>query len=154
MQQKTKYFIVGAAVVIAFISGRYTAPKTVTATSKTVQTDTKADNAVTQDVNHKKEVVTEVKKKDGTDTKVTVITDDNTYGKVDQSTEQSKTTQTQTTTIVTGGSKVTVSFMAGLNNGFTPVYGLSATKSILGPIAFGVWGLTSKAGGVSLGLQF
>lgn len=35
-----------------------------------------------------------------------------------------------------------------------PIYGISVSKQLLGPIQIGIWGLSNKTGGFSLGLSF
>jgi hypothetical protein len=48
-----------------------------------------------------------------------------------------------------------VSIMAGAGLPYTnPVFGASIQKRFIGPVTLGVWGLSNKTGGVSIGLNF
>lgn len=51
--------------------------------------------------------------------------------------------------------KTTINALIGLGLNNTQVdYGLSITRPVLGPLTIGVWGLSDKTGGASIGLTF
>ena len=157
MTIQVKEILAGVVVVIAaFAIGRYTGPEKVKIITKTVTiaTDTKTDDETTQD--HKKVTIIEITKPDGTDTKTTTVVDDT--DSQDKSVDTSKTTtdESQTTEITKGSPKILVSALAArnLSNFATPIYGGMVSKSILGPVTIGAFGLSDKTVGLSLGLMF
>ena len=141
-----KYLGLGIALLISFAAGRYLAPtkivtKTVEVEKK--QVDTKKDE-------HKVTTVTETDKPDGTKTIVTQTTDNTGTERTSKDVVKSDTTTTKTY----GGAKTSINALAGLSSGATPTYGLAVTRSVLGPITVGAFGLTDRTFGVSLGLEF
>lgn len=149
MTLKAKLVLCFAALAIAFAGGRYsvsgtdvkTTEHTTTDTTKQVDRDTHTDT-------------TTVVEEDGTGKKkttTTVVQDTTTKSKTDEVIKDDKTS------VATPAKRNTlnVSTLAsvGLNN-FVPVYGLSVTKEVLGPITVGAFGLTSGVVGISLGLNF
>ena len=142
---KTNYKVLLAIllIIVSFATGRYTVP---------VRVETKT---ITVEVEHKKEdtkvdkVTTIVVKPDGT--KTTVITD-----KTETKTTDDTNSKTETSKLVKNNSGNTnISVLAGLD-ALNPkfVYGLSATRTIIGPVSIGVWGLNNLTFGASVGLQF
>jgi hypothetical protein len=143
-----KYYTAAGLIVLAFASGRFLAPtKTVV---QTVEVEKKQTDAERE--KHKTTTTTVTEKPDGTKTTVTATTEDSNTKK---STKDDTTTDT-TSTKTYGGSKTNISALAGvsLGSGIPVTYGAEVSKSILGPIRAGVWGLTSGTFGVSLGLEF
>lgn len=143
MDTKYKIIIGVVALLVAFAFGRYSAPKipdshTVTDTTKEVQ-----KNADT----HKTTTITETP--DGK--KVTTITEDT----ITKSSSESDTKKDQTIT-APKTSIINISALAGLDTGrgFTPTYGISANKELIGPITVGAFGLTNGTIGVSVGVNF
>lgn len=148
------------ALLVAFAGGRFSNSEKKTESIQTaMKTDTKQDlNVNLNKDQHVDTITTETKKPDGT-----IIT--TTEKKVDTVVNQEKTQVTQTQTVATqtvkesisrGGQPVTVQAMVGadLSNVNGLIYGLSVSKPLLGPVAVGIWGLTNKTAGFSLGLQF
>lgn len=149
MTKKTKVLIISVALLTSFALGRYTVP---TKTTETKDTSTTEDKT-TDKTKHKKVTIVETTKPDGTKTKTTVITEDTDTHKTDDS----ATHEIDTKETVRGDSKVTISLLGAIQvNDLTQgiVYGLSATKPVLGPITIGVFGLTNKTVGASIGLSF
>jgi hypothetical protein len=152
MQTKTKIIITVVYTVAVAAAGRYLGPEKIKIETKTIEVAKKV-----QDVKKKKKKDTDVviiKKPDGTEEIHKHITEN------DNSDSQSKTDETKQTDrtkeVTRGDSKVTLSALAGfkLSNGMTPVYGISASKALLGPFTFGAFGLSDTTFGLSLGLQF
>lgn len=130
-------------LLAAFAFGRYTTPakvetKTVTIEIEKVKQDTHTDTKIV-----------EVKKPDGTITKTTET-------KTDIVRTESKNEKTENTNqTIYNKQSVTVSVLAGYNySGNELVYGASVSKPIIGPITIGLWGLTNRTFGASIGLQF
>jgi hypothetical protein len=157
-----KHIAIGSVVVVlvAFAAGRYSVPiKTVTKTV-TVEVEKKVEktNTDSKTRRHTTTTITETKTKDGTTSRVTKI--DTVVGETENSsstTDLSLHVDSKTEKEVTrGSSPVTISALAGLQLGLppTPVYGISVTKPVFGPIAVGAWGLSNRTIGGSLGLTF
>lgn len=153
MATKYKVILTILALATAFATGRYTVPTKVVTEIKTVEVDKKDQHQDQKQDDHKKTTIVEAP--DGT--KTTTVTDDSsTDTKTDTKTVDSSSSDTYKS--VTKESAVTVMGLVGANASFsdlgTPVYGLSVTKPVLGPITIGVWGLSSKVGGLAVGLTF
>ena len=151
MTQKTKDRLAGLAglamLIVAFAIGRYTVPvKTITVT-KTVEVEKKTSDY--QD--HKVVTIVDTKKPDGTDTKTTIITDN----RDDKTTDDTKTDTSQTKEVSKSSDHLTLSLLAGANVSAlgTPIYGGMVSKSLLGPINIGAFGMTNKVIGFSLGVS-
>lgn len=146
--------IVGAAILLlaSFATGRWLAPTKVVTEIKTVEVEKKVDTTTTQKDEHKTTVVTE--KPDGT--KQTVITDDTHTGTKSKDTTVVTDTSDTTKTVTRDSARVTVSALGAINihDISTPVFGVSITKPILGPLTVGVFGLSSGVAGASIGLTF
>lgn len=84
-------------------------------------------------------VVTVIKKPDGTVEKITV--------------DKSKIISEDRTKVNVGRSKVNLSLLGGTDFS-RPVYGLHVSKELIGPISVGLFGLTNKTVGLSLGINF
>lgn len=147
MTTKTKVIIAASGLLVAFAFGRYTASNVASvqtsidkdiSTDKHTNTDTKKTTTITEEPDGKK---------------VTVITED-TKIESDRSTDTKiKTDQTVT---MAKKSLINISALASVdvNNGFIPVYGISANKELLGPITVGAFGFTNGVVGLSLGINF
>lgn len=149
MTTKYKIIIIVAALLTAFAFGRFSAPTKVVTKIQTVEVEKKQEN---QDAKEH-EVVTIVKKPDGTST-TTITKNEDTKT---QETSTNNTDISEEKTVTKSGSRITVSALAGLSVSSlssAPVYGLSVSKTILGPIAIGAFGFSNGLGGISLGLNF
>lgn len=154
-----KYYLLVAAV--AFSLGWYVTPaKTITVT-KTVEVEksTKDKDTEAERNKHKETTVTEVVKPDGTkETTTKTVEDTSTAKKSNESyTSESSTSNSTSKEISREKASVTISALAGVKLTdlvAPPVYGVSVTKSILGPIVVGVFGLTNSTMGCSIGLSF
>lgn len=148
---KYQYTAAAVLIVTAFAFGRYSvnAP-----TVKTTENITTTDKTTEAKNTHTKTTITEVKRPSGVDTKTTVIdqvANDNT-ARQDQENLQVQQT-------VTPPKKDTLNISLLGANDFSrgllvPTYGLSVTKSVLGPITIGAFGLMNGVVGVSIGLNF
>jgi lipopolysaccharide export LptBFGC system permease protein LptF len=130
--------------VLFFALGRYTI------TSKTITQDKKTDEI--KDTNTQKhEVITQVKKPDGSMTTITVID-------TNRSTQDNKQSDTLTKTVEKPRQPITnISLIAGTTtHSFTspPSYGISINREIAGPITVGAFGLVNGTIGISIGVNF
>lgn len=150
MDLKYKIGLAILVVAVSFAIGRYTAPsssvKTVTDTKTTDDKKTDKDTHTTTTTTTTKKPNGEVDTKTVTNTDVVSHTDDN---------KNTVEHQTQTVTPVKKNT-LNVNILAGVEflHLPTPVYGVSVTDNVLGPISVGVWGLNNGTAGVSLGLSF
>lgn len=148
---KIKY--VAILVVAGFAFGYYAAPAKIerVEVEKVVekrQLDTELDK-------HEKTVTFEKVKPDGTIVRRTTNVKDM---KKDQKLVEDKSKETvKTEKIEKSSGTLSVLGMVGVDQ-FSltkpPVYGLSISRNILGPIAIGFWGFSNKSAGFSLGLTF
>jgi len=150
----TKQIVIVAVVAIlgAYAFGRWSAPEKVKI--QTVEVEKKTDDKQTKTDDKKITTITEVDKPDGTKTITTVITDAKETQVDDKKTDD--TTKTESKEIDRSSAKVTVSMLAGINvtNPGVPMYGISISKPILGPITVGMFGFQTGLIGASLGLTF
>lgn len=157
MTPQVKEILAGVVlIVVAFAIGRYTGPEHIKTVTKivTVQTDSKTDDSQVED--HKKVTIVDVTSPDGTNTKTTTVVDDK--DTQDKSTDTSKTTtdESKSVEVTKSSPKIQVSALAArnLSNFASPIYGGMVSKSILGPITLGAFGLSDKTVGLSIGLMF
>lgn len=157
-------------LVLGIALGRYTLParvETKTVTQTVVQTVTKTVEVDKSEEHRDKELQeTIVKKPDGTviTTKTwidkTVVSREDDKG--NDSTTNSSTNTTTDTVTVYDTNQYSLQLMIGKNFGnadsFIPgsefVYGAQLNKKFIGPVSMGVFGLTDKTFGVSVGLVF
>jgi hypothetical protein len=143
MTLRLKILLSILAALIFFALGRYTTP------AITVKTTEKKTDEI-KDINtDKKEIITEVKKPDGTITTVTQID-------TVQSTVDKKDIDTVSKTVTKASPKINISAL-GVTNIHNPTqltYGLSANKEVLGPITAGAFVLANGTIGISIGLDF
>jgi hypothetical protein len=134
--------MVGLAI-FSFSAGRWLAPEK-------VRTEIKVVEVIKQDQKeHTKTIIHEVDRPDGTKEITTEIVVD-THTTTDTTVHSDQTTET-----TRGTSKVTVAALGGIRlSDPTPLYGVSVSKPILGPITIGVWGLSNGTLGASVGLTF
>lgn len=153
MTLKSKILALVGGLLIAFALGRYSAPggQSTASTSTTTQTQT-TDTTKNRDT-HKHTQVTHTKDADGKETTVTVVDEDTT---VVTDKKQDKVTDEKKTEVVQARKTLNVSALAGVDvrDLTTPVYGVSVTKEIAGPITIGAFGLTNGVVGISLGISF
>jgi hypothetical protein len=150
----TKYKIIAAVVLLlgAFAFGRFSAPEKVKIQTVEVEKKTEDKQAASHD--DKVTTITQVQKPDGTKTTTTVIADVKDVHVDDKKTDD--VTKTETKEIDRSSAKVTVSALMGVNitNPGVPMYGISISKPILGPITVGVFGFQNGLVGASVGLTF
>lgn len=155
-----KNIFIAASLLVAFAFGRFTTPvkiKTVVKTITVTKDVNKNENQSNKNV-HKKVVQKEVVKPDGTKEIDTTTTEDADQSNKNQSETVAKTNQSQDQEkeVVKGGGRLSLSLLGGvdLHDVGSPLLGLSVTKSILGPITVGAWGLNNNTLGISVGLDF
>jgi hypothetical protein len=156
MTNKTRIIVEIIIMAVAFSTGRWLAPEKIKTEIKTVEVEKKTDDKQEDKQDHKKVTIIETTKPDGTKTKTTTITDDRDDKSDDKSTDNTTTTTDKTKEVTRGSSPLTISFMAGMGipAPATPIYGLSITRPVLGPVTLGLFGMTNRTGGVSVGLTF
>lgn len=150
MSPKYKVIIVVVALAGAFAAGRYTLPAKVVTEIKEVVKEVKEKETETNKHKETKRVI--VTNPDGTITDTTTIVED-TKKNTDTTTvvDKDKSTNSETTYPT---DKVTIQALGGLNFPETPVYGAAVSKPVIGPIVIGLWGLSNKTVGASIGLTF
>jgi hypothetical protein len=134
MNNKTKLIIVLVLIAGAFAAGRYSTPRTET-TSK--ESETVKKDIVT--------IVKEITRPDGTKETNTTI--------VDRSKEKKEESRKEV--IVPKRAVISVSALVGYSiRDSAPVYGLSVSKEVMGPITIGAFGLNNGTIGVTIGSNF
>ena len=156
MTTKVKIIICTLVVLTVFAAGRYSAPTKIKTETKIVEVEKKTDDKKSDVKDHKKTTIVETTAPDGTKTKTTTITDDKESKSDDKSTDDTSRTTDQTKEVSKGSSPLSVSLLAGLDISApgTPIYGLAVSRPILGPVTLGLFGMTNRTGGVSIGLTF
>lgn len=148
MDTKTKVILSVVVVTVAFAFGRYTAPSDTVKTKETQQTDT---NTQTDTTTKKTTTIEE----DPSGKKKTTIEEDTT---TTTKKEKNKTTNIEQSVTPSNKDILNVSALVATDgfslSNITPVYGVSVTKNLLGPITVGAFGLTNKTIGVSIGVNF
>jgi cytoskeletal protein RodZ len=137
-----KVLITVVLIIVAFVVGRQTTPEKVRTEVKTITVEKIVEV-------ERRTKTTTVKKPDGTtvtttttDTKSKSDTNKSITDKVAESTSSKK-------------SIVNISMMAKIKAAPTMItYGVSVSKEILGPITVGVFGMTDKTFGITLGMNF
>lgn len=140
---KYKITCVILAILAAFAFGRYTVKPTIVKDTE-VTTDTKKEKDT-----HKETTVVVVEAPNGEKKTVTTVVEDTTTN-----THQTKDSETHEVSTPPKVNTLNLSALAGLDMDYKPVYGISITKNVLGPITVGVFGLTNRTIGVSAGLSF
>jgi len=156
MSSKIKVLIAGFVVLTAFAVGRYTVPEVIKTVTKTVEVEKKTEDKKTDSQDHKKVTIVDTVKPDGTKTRITTITDDRDTKTVDNSTDNTTKSETQSKEVSRGSQPLTVSLLASENISApgVPVYGLAITRPVLGPITLGAFAFTNSTVGLSIGLTF
>lgn len=131
-----------AALLSAYALGRYTAPEVVKEIIHTI--------VIEKEIVDKHKETEIIEHPDGS--KETKIIED--YHKTTDKSADSESSKES----IRSASKVTVAALYGaqasLSATFTPVYGLSISKPILGPFTVGAFGFSSGVVGLSVGLTF
>lgn len=134
--------VVGLLLLIgAYAVGRWASPEKVITKTVTVEVEKKQEKTNT--------VIVKVTKPDGTVTETTTTnTETNT---------ETKTKDKSETIVQNKKQSLHISALAGLDvtnpaGGF--VFGAHVSKQILGPVSIGLFGLTNKTVGASIGLSF
>ena len=162
LNTKTKVGISVVALAAAFGAGRWATPEKIVIQTKTVEVEKKVEDTkkdVAQHVHKTTKTVVVDKPNGEKDTSTEVVEDDNNDTKTDDKVVDNKTSDTESTkTTSYASSKVSVMGMFGSQLSLPPfsppVYGLSITKPVWGPLTVGAWGLSSGVAGISLGLTF
>lgn len=156
MTIKTKITICVVALLTSFAAGRFSTPEKVKIETKTVEVEKKTESTDTNRSSRQDSTTTEITKPDGTVEKTTHTTvDTNTDRATHDTTTDSKSTD-QLKEVTRGSAPTTILALGGMNlTGIPkPVYGMSVSKPLLGPIAVGVWGFSNLTVGAGIGLQF
>lgn len=131
--------LIGGIILLlaAFATGRYTAPEKVKVETKTVEVEKVKEKIKT--------VV--VKNPDGSSTTTTIVDRDSSKGKETDTTKEVDNKKSSTSISALAGIDIT-------NPAKGYVFGAHVSKRLLGPIEFGVFGLTNGTAGISAGLRF
>lgn len=145
--------IVGAAG--AFAAGRWTLPEKIKTETKIVEVEKKTTEKSKNVQKRKKKITKTIVKSDGSKEITEEETEDtDTKTDVKKITEKEKDTE-KSKEVVNSTSKITISALAGYDFTNTKVvFGASITRPILGPLTFGIFGLTNLSFGGSIGLTF
>ncbi len=163
MTTKTKVILTLAALATAFAAGRWLSPtkieKVVEIHEVVKEVEKKTGTTDTQRNKRVEKTITETVSPDGTRTITTRIvetTDTDRKSATDStSTTDTETNSKSTEVVEYKRSSWSVLALGGVDSSsWKPVYGAHISKTILGPISVGGWGLSSGVGGVSIGLQF
>jgi hypothetical protein len=142
----------GISVAASYLAGRYSAPEKIkTVTKVEVHEVTKT---VTEKSGEKNEVITQIKKPDGTEITRTRI---EAHHESRQAIAKEAQTKTEVVHEVTYRQGVVISALIGLPLSSLysgAVYGVAVSKPFIGPIHLGVWGMSDKTIGLSAGLEF
>lgn len=151
MTLRTQYSLTIVGLIVAFAVGRYStkiAPNVKTVSQTQVQTEVKADKDV-----HKETQTVTTKAPDGSEKTVTTVVEDSTT-KIDKL----KDSQTKVDTTVTQVPRKTLNISALVGTPVhlpgVPIYGVSVSKELLGPVTVGAFGFSSGLVGISLGVSF
>ena len=142
-----QYEIIAALILTAFIIGRYSAPEKIVTETKTVTVEVEKKD-VEKEANQEK-TVTEIKYPSGETVTRTKVRHD-TVSLLKESNSDKVMTDDKKTVENNAGTSFSV--MAGVKD-WSLIYGISATKPILGPITLGIWGLSDASFGLQLGLR-
>ena len=156
MSTKSKIIITTVTIVVAYAFGYYEAPYKVKTITKTVEVEKKTDQTQTDTNRHKDTLTTITEKPDGTKETVTHTVDDVNRDTASKATDNITKSETKEKEVTKSSGHLTLSALAGVNP-FTPslpTYGVHVTRDIIGPVNIGVWGLTDKTIGASVGLTF
>lgn len=152
MTPSKKLLVISILVGLAVLGKMSCAP--IKTEVKTAETTTKVEQTKTDTDRHKETTTTETVKPDGTKETTTKVVEDTTRKTL---TKDSETDKKTSDIVKDSSSKISLSLLVGADahNLFSPpVYGLSLTKPVLGPITAGIWGLSNLTFGVSVGLTF
>ena len=159
MTTKNKIIGVIALVLVSAAVGRYTAPEKIKIVTQTTQTDTSQTDDNKDNSSHKETKTHEITHPDGTKEIITDTTED--HDSKDDSQKETSDSKTSVTDkeITKSSSHLTLSALAGVQvqsptSGSPLIYGAHITRDILGPINMGVWGMTNRTVGLSVGLTF
>jgi len=154
---KTSAIVLAVAVAASFCVGRYSTPSKVVTKTQTVAAQT--DDSVTNVADDKDETIDKTIEKDGTIKEEIHITDKTDSTTTDQKT--STTTSNTETTKTNLNAEWNVSALATpsrlddvLINTGSMAYGIHVQRRIIGPFSIGVFGLSNKVYGLSVGASF
>lgn len=158
MTPKLKIIIGILALLSAFAAGRYTVFTKTVETKTTDQTETDTTKTKVDTEEHEDITVTETVTPDGTKTIVTTTTKDTSTHEAEIKVDESKKTEETKKEVTTSGSKVSLQMLAGATIALPlglepPVFGGSVSKEIFGPFTVGVWALSNRTIGVSIGIN-
>lgn len=146
-----KYKIIGGAVftLLVFTLGRYSVSSP---TIKTTEDQTIASNTDKDKDTHKQTTTTTVEEPNG-EKKTTTTTNED----IISTTHKTEDVATHLEQTITPPKTNTLNVSALAATSFSelkPLYGLSVTKQVIGPITAGAFGLNNGIVGISLGLSF
>lgn len=119
-------------IVVSFAAGRYSVrqPDTTSHTDVEKQTEEHKVTIIEETPQGKKTTITE-----------------------DKNTQLEKKTDKEVKAVKASLNVSALGGVDGMNN-FKPVFGVSVSKELIGPVTMGLWGITNGTIGVSLGVNF
>ena len=147
MTSKNLFILIVVIAIGGFIAGRSTAPvKIHEVTTEVVKQHEQ------QDSDSKKHItIIETTQPDGSKRKVTEV---NQETKTDTTVQTDTNIKRESTTTFSAGSIHIQGLIGGYIPFSAPIYGLSVSKQFIGPLSIGIWGLSDKTVGVSVGITF
>lgn len=156
MNLKTKSIIIVVCLACAYAFGRYSAPEKIITETKIVEVDKKTDKTDSDTEKYKKTTTEVVVSPDGTKKETTTITEDTNRHTDKESIEDSSKSQEDKKVIIGASGHLNASVLVGadISSPYGLIYGLHMSRNFIGPITLGVFGMTNKTVGISLGLTF
>lgn len=158
MTTKTKVILSIVIVLASYAFGYFEAPYKIKTEIKTVEVEHKVTDTEREADKHKTTTTTEVVKPDGTKETTTTSTEDSVAKTDTQVKDDTAKTSDSTSETIKSGKTLNISALAGAPISFSvgsliPVYGAQVSTNLIGPITVGLWGLSDKTAGFSLGLN-
>lgn len=160
MALKYKIIITILVVLVSFAAGRFSTPVKIKTETKivTVEKEVEKKDEEKKSHRHVDTRTTMVVKPDGTkETTVTTSTDVNTGTAIkDSKTDSSQTLSDKSMEKVKDSGRTALSLLAGVDvkSPTGIVYGISASRTFLGPLSLGIFGMTNNTCGASVGIVF
>ena len=162
---KTVFHVAGAIVLaasIGYAAGRYFVPAKVTTKTEIKEVEKIVEKRVEVEKktrkNDKTTIIVEITKPDGTKEKRTMIVDKgetNIDLSKDFSSERETKKDVSSETVVDTTKNWQANGLVGINiDTKTEIYGLQVERRLFGPLKVGVFGMTNKTVGASIGVEF
>lgn len=151
--------LIGLAVLaslVAFAFGRYSAPTKVVTETKTVEVEKKTETKDTDTQQNVKRTIVRKKLPNGEEIEVEKDETVTKKEQEDKTTDNKQVTSDKTSETIRNASSTQLSVLGGYK-GFdftSPIIGGHISRSLVGPLTVGAWGLSNATYGLSVGLSF